>query len=166
MFTIIRNNKLARIGIDGITEADLVLCADGRFYPSQSVSSLRSFLSHTRQVQQRVAAGESNGWGAALFFIALGILVFVDFHDPAPKARIRFRGRNDEPLSASQRARVRERDESVCTYCYRYAPDGHVDHRVSRANGGTNHMNNLSWACASCNCSKGARNARQFMRLV
>ncbi|MGB8507702.1 MAG: HNH endonuclease [Pyrinomonadaceae bacterium] len=166
MFTIIRNNALARVGIDRITETDLVLCADGRFYPAQSVSSLRYFFSHAREAQQSAAVGESNGWWGFLVILGLAFLVFRDFHDPAPKARVRFRARNDEPLSASLRARVRERDGSVCAYCRRHAPDGHVDHRVSRVNGGGNHMNNLSWACASCNCSKGARNARQFMRLV
>ncbi len=44
MFTIVRNNAIAQVGLSEIIESDLVLCADGRFYLVQSVSSLRSFL--------------------------------------------------------------------------------------------------------------------------
>lgn len=131
MFTIIRSNTLARVELNEIAETDLVLCADGRFHPVQSISSLRSFLLHARQVQQRVVANESNGWGAVLFFIALACLVFIEFHDPSPRPCIRWRPRNDEPLTPRLRAQVRERDEGFCTYCGCYAPDGHVDHRVS-----------------------------------
>ena len=163
MFTIIRNNACWRVGIGELKETDSVLCADGRFYPAQSVPSLRSFLMHSRYVQQRVALGEPNGWGTLLLLLGIGLLVFYDSYDPPSKPRIRLRRKNDEPLTANLRARVRERDGSFCAYCGCYAPDGHVDHRVSRINGGSNHMNNLSWACARCNCSKGGMNARQFV---
>lgn len=163
MFTIIRNNAFFNVELNDIAETDLILCADGRFYPAQKVPSLHSYLLHACHVQRRVAAREQNGWGAILLFVALGCWVLSDFNDPPRKPRRRWRPRNDEPLTASLRARVRERDKSICAYCGYHAPDGHVDHRVSRANGGSNHMNNLSWACARCNCSKGANNARQFM---
>jgi hypothetical protein len=142
MFTIIRNNALARVGIDGITEIDLVLCANGRFYQVQTVSSLRYFFSQAREARLRATEGESNGWWAFLLILGLAFWVLRDFHDPAPKSRVRLRVRNGEPLNASLRARVREREGSVCAYCRCYAPDGHVDHRVSRVNGGSNHMNN------------------------
>jgi len=47
--------------------------------------------------------------------------------------------RNDEPLAPTMRRYIRERDGEICFYCEEYAPGGHVDHRVSRANGGSNH---------------------------
>lgn len=166
MITIIRNSKLCSVGLDDIADFDLVFCADGRFRPAQSIPSLRCYLLHARQVQRRVADQESNGWGTVLLLFALGCWVIYDSYDPPPKPRRRWRARNNEPLTASLRTKVRERDGSVCIYCGCHAPDGHVDHRVSRANGGSNHMNNLSWACVQCNCSKGAMNTRQFMRLM
>jgi HNH endonuclease len=164
MFTIIRYNLCYKVDLHDIIETDLVFCADGRFRPVNSVPSLHSFLQHSQQVRNRVAAQESNGWGAVLFFIALACLVFIDFHDPSPRPRVRWRPRNDEPLTPRIKALVRARDEEVCSYCGRFAPGGHVDHRVSRVNGGSNHLNNLSWACSTCNLKKGAMNARQFIR--
>jgi hypothetical protein len=164
MLTIIRNNLYYKVGLHDIIETDLVFCADGRFHPVTSVPSLHSFLMHSRRVRNRVAAQESNGWGAALLFIALACLVFIDFYDPSPRSRGRWRPRNDDPLPPRKKALVRVRDRGICAYCDRYAPDGHVDHRVSRVNGGSNHLNNLSWACPSCNLKKGAMNARQFIR--
>ena len=35
-----------------------------------------------------------------------------------------------------------------------------VEHSVPKANGGTDHMNNLYAACIPCNCSKGASTTR------
>jgi HNH endonuclease len=164
MFTIIRNNLYYRVELHDIIETDLVFCADGRFHPVTTVPSLYSFLLHSQRIQRRVAAQESNGWGAVLFFIALACLVFIDFHDPSPRPRIRWRPRNDEPLTPRQKALVRARDKEICAYCGCDAPNGHVDHRVSRVNGGSNHPNNLSWACSTCNWKKGAMNARQYLR--
>jgi hypothetical protein len=73
--------------------------------------------------------------------------------------------RNNEPLTKSDRNYIRARDGEICLYCRIYAPGGHVDHRVSRANGGSNDYDNLAWACVSCNCSKGALNDSEFMAL-
>lgn len=163
IFTIIRNNCCYRVELSDISESDLVLCADGRFHPINQVPSLCSYLLHLQRVQRRVAAQKPNGWGAALLIISLTCLVLIDFYDPPLKSRLRWRSRNDEPLTPSLRVYVRERDGEICTYCGCYAPDGHVDHRVSRVNGGSNHLNNLSWACSECNLKKGAMNARQFI---
>ena len=74
--------------------------------------------------------------------------------------------RNDEPLTVAMRTYVRERDGEICFYCKDYAPDGHVDHRTSRANGGGNEPRNLTWACVFCNCSKGSLNDTEFIRLL
>lgn len=165
MFTVIRGNACCRVGVNDLDENDLVFCADGRFRRATDVPSLSAFLSHAREMRERLAAEQRTGWGAALILIGLGLLLFSDFFDPPPKSRFRWRPRNDEPLTARQRARVRERDGEMCAYCGSHAPDGHVDHRVSRANGGSNRLNNLSWACSTCNWAKGAMNARQFYRL-
>lgn len=166
MFTVIRGNVCCRVGVNDLDKNDLVFCADGRFRRAGDVPSLNAFLSHACAIRERVAAHQRNGWGAALLLIGLGLILFSDFFDPPPKSRFRWRHRNDEPLTARQRACVRERDTEICAYCGSYAPDGHVDHRVSRANGGSNHLNNLSWACPPCNWAKGAMNARQFFRLL
>lgn len=166
VFTIIRNNLYYSAELKDILGSDLVLCADGRFHPANQVPPLQSYLLHLQRVQRRAAAQEPNGWGAALLFFALTCLVIIDFYDPPPKARFRWRRRNNEPLTPGLRAYVRDRDEEICTYCGCYAPDGHVDHRVSRVNGGSNHPNNLSWACPVCNWKKGAMNARQFIRRI
>lgn len=72
---------------------------------------------------------------------------------------------NDEPLTRRDRSYIRARDGEICFYCTAYAPGGHVDHRVSRANGGSNGYDNLAWACAPCNLSKGPLNDTEFMAL-
>ncbi|MGO8790667.1 MAG: HNH endonuclease [Terriglobia bacterium] len=60
---------------------------------------------------------------------------------------------------------VSRRDGWRCTFCGRRVSRGtrHIDHSVSRANGGTNHLNNLRLACSPCNLKKGSLNARQFL---
>lgn len=107
MFTIIRNNLCYRVELHDIKETDLVICANGRFHPVTSIPSLYSFLLHSQRVQKRVAAQEPNGWGVVLFFIALACLVFMDFHDPSPRPRIRWRPRNEESLPPRLKALVR-----------------------------------------------------------
>lgn len=72
---------------------------------------------------------------------------------------------NDQPLTRRDRNYIRARDGEICFYCTAYAPDGHVDHRISRAKGGSNDHDNLTWACAPCNLSKGALNDTEFMAL-
>lgn len=39
-----------------------------------------------------------------------------------------------------------------------------VDHSRSKANGGTNHLNNLFAACIDCNQDKGARNGKSYIQ--
>lgn len=73
--------------------------------------------------------------------------------------------RNDEPLTSAMRSFIRERDNETCFYCGDYAPYGHVDHHISRANGGSNGFENLSWSCAPCNWRKGPLNDDEFIRL-
>ena len=86
------------------------------------------------------------------------------FNPSQPSPRPRHRAPNREPLEPWKRTYVGERDSRICTYCGRRAPRGHVDHKTSRANGGSNLLRNLTWSCAPCNLSKGKMNASQFRR--
>jgi len=52
---------------------------------------------------------------------------------------------------------VKNRDGLICQHCGEFAPDGHVDHMVALFNGGTDAIDNLVWACALCNQSKGIK---------
>lgn len=98
------------------------------------------------------------GFGVVLIGGFLGIAEFLEeLFSPI---------RNDTPLTASTKRYIRERDAEICFYCGDYAPGGHVDHRVSRANGGGNELENLTWACVFCNCSKGAMNDTDYLRLI
>ena len=72
---------------------------------------------------------------------------------------------NYEPLESWKKQLVRVRDDNICSYCGIHDPAGHVDHKTSRANGGSNLLRNLVWSCTSCNCSKGRMNAPAFRRL-
>jgi len=85
------------------------------------------------------------------------------FEEPDPRARRR--SCNLESLAWQDREYVSLRDGWRCTYCGKRVTRStrHIDHSVSRANGGTNHLNNLRLSCAACNLSKGAFNARQFV---
>lgn len=62
------------------------------------------------------------------------------------------------------RRRLALRDGPYCHYCGSICDpaDGrrvHIEHKVARANGGTNAYMNLALACAPCNLFKGPRNA-------
>lgn len=70
---------------------------------------------------------------------------------------------------------VFDKYDGTCRYCEKqitfsnYGAHGrrgawHVDHSVSKANGGTNHLNNLFPACIPCNLEKGSRNGDSYIR--
>jgi len=63
-----------------------------------------------------------------------------------------------EPPTCSwrrMRKEVMERDAWTCQYCGE--PAEHIDHIIPRLHGGRDEHDNLVAACATCNCSKGAR---------
>jgi hypothetical protein len=97
----------------------------------------------------------------ALMLGAWAISELFDQHRP-PKKR---RPYNCEPVRWDDKEYVSARDGWRCVYCGHRVNrrTRHVDHRVSRINGGTNHVNNLALACVPCNLAKGALNARQFL---
>jgi len=51
---------------------------------------------------------------------------------------------------------VKRRDKETCQYCGEPAPKGQVDHVLPLSRGGTDSLDNLKWACPTCNASKGA----------
>ena len=85
-----------------------------------------------------------------------GICALADFLSPQPPPRPRRRRYQAEPVSFADKEYVSVRDGWQCVYCGRWVTrrSRHIDHRVSRINGGTNHVNNLCVACVFCNLSK------------
>lgn len=61
------------------------------------------------------------------------------------------------------RRSIFERDAYVCQYCGTLTYEPHCDHIVPLAAGGTNDASNLTTACSSCNQSKHARDAREWV---
>jgi len=60
------------------------------------------------------------------------------------------------------KALVRKRDDATCKYCGRFAPDGEPDHVIPLSRGGTDALDNLAWACAACNGSKGSKTVQEW----
>lgn len=93
--------------------------------------------------------------------LAIGALWLLDqaLCPPRPKRR---------SLRQTDKEYISFRDGWRCTYCDRRVNrrTRHIDHSVSVANGGTDHLNNLRLACAPCNLLKGAPNAREFQRIA
>lgn len=159
MYAILRNGCHYSVEVHEITETDFVLSTDGDFLPATSFPEIRGAIEERRN---------DDGWKQILTLAAFGFLgyVIIDaLSSPPPKRRKRRRCYNDEPLPTWKREYVRWRDKEICTYCGAVDRDGHADHRTSRFNGGSNHLNNLSWACRRCNLRKGPLNARQFRLL-
>lgn len=115
-----------------------------------------------------LAAPAPNPWGALLAagLIVRGICAAVDLFSPQPAPRLRRRLYRAEPVSIADKEYISVRDCWQCVYCGRRVTRGsrHIDHSVSRVNGGTNHLNNLRLACAKCNLAKGPLNSREFRR--
>ena len=109
-----------------------------------------------------------NPW-CALLGVGLvlgGLWIAAELFGPQPAPRRRRRRYQSDPVSVDDKDYVSFRDGWQCVYCGRRVSrrNRHIDHRVSRINGGTNHLNNLCLACASCNLSKGPLNSREFIR--
>jgi len=63
-------------------------------------------------------------------------------------------------IPAALRRQVADRAYHVCEYCLVHESDTlwgcQVDHVISRKHGGATVADNLAWACACCNASKGS----------
>lgn len=66
------------------------------------------------------------------------------------------------PNNYGLRWQILKRDEFTCQYCGQHAPNVilHVDHRLPRAAGGSDHPDNLVTACAACNIGKNVDGLR------
>lgn len=136
---------------------DLVMASTGEYLPAERFAQLRPYL--------RLPDG-IHGFFKAL--LGIGVAVGVAYClgtalEPSRPEKVRRRV-NDEPVERWKKKYVSIRDNWHCTYCGRRVTRStrHVDHSVSRVNGGTNHLNNLRLACLRCNLSKGELSARQF----
>lgn len=75
----------------------------------------------------------------------------------------------DQPLSKKQKLQVWEYFFSQCAYCgcelHRENRDGHIDHLIAAAMGGSNSLNNRVLACEDCNGNeKRDRAWEEFLR--
>ena len=140
----------------------------GQFLPAGQFADVEPYLppkSLGELIEELVVGALSVG---AVLVVGAGAFSLLEsiFDTNQPASKKKRRAPNYEPLEAWKKELVRARDGETCIYCGRYAPTGHVDHKTSRINGGSNLLRNLAWACVSCNCSKGRRNARDFRILM
>lgn len=68
-----------------------------------------------------------------------------------------------QPMSASTRAFVLERDGYQCAYCSTMDGPMEVDHVFPVSKGGSDDLQNLVCACRSCNRSKGAKTVADWV---
>lgn len=77
--------------------------------------------------------------------------------------------RSEYGLSAQALCDMWEAQGRACAYC-RIQIDAskqrnyHIDHRVTRAHGGSNETSNLQLLCVQCNHAKGSRSEDYFIR--
>lgn len=160
-YTVWRNNNRMTVQLWELRATDLVQAVDQKFYPVANFPDLRPLFPQLAAppVAPPTLSDILFGLGTILL-LGAGICVVV-----GAAAALMAPQYNDEPLTRRDRNYIRARDAEICLYCEDYAPTGHVDHRVSRANGGNNDYDNLAWACAPCNWSKGRLNDTEFMAL-
>lgn len=68
---------------------------------------------------------------------------------------------------SGRRWRIYNRDNGQCRYCRQVVllPFGTLDHVRPQAQGGTNELANLAWACFPCNNAKGDMSESLFRQL-
>lgn len=95
-------------------------------------------------------AGQNGGRPYEVFTLSAGAPKSVYIKKTKPKRKA---------LSKRIRFEVFIRDGWACQYCGAKSPavELHVDHITPVSSGGTNELENLITACASCNLGKGAR---------
>ena len=159
-YTVLRDNCWLDVQFWQVQANDLVLAVDQKLYPVVNFPELRPLFPHLEAPIILPTLSDILRDLGKIFLVGFGICVTI-----GAVASLLVPQRNDEPLTRRDRDYIRWRDGEVCFYCNVRAPNGHVDHRISRANGGGNDYDNLTWACASCNCSKRAMNDTEFLAL-
>ena len=160
IYTVLRNNCRFNVPSWELQPSDLVLGEDQFFYSLDSFPELRGLFHQPSPTPQLPTLSDALLDLGIVLVIGAGICIVV-----AAVASLFAPQYNDEPLTKSMRKYIRERDNETCAYCWIHAPNGHVDHRISRACGGSNDPDNLAWACAPCNWSKGTRCDTEFLSL-
>lgn len=143
--------------------------ASGQFLPAGSFPDLEAYLppKGLGDIVEDLLTGVASAAVVIGAGLVAGMLLENLFSPSSPPLRkAKYKAPNFEPLERWKREFVRLRHAEICDYCSSHDPQGHVDHKTSRADGGSNHLRNLTWACASCNCSKGRMGARQFRALM
>ena len=154
---ILRNGVFQPVPPNHLQVTDSILTTTGQFVPvAVHLEAL------PRQSQPSGVAALVGAAGVLGVLFGTAWLLGECFKTPKPPQT---RQKNTAPLEAWKREYVSQRDNWRCRYCGRRVTrrSRHIDHSTSRRNGGTNHLNNLRIACQSCNLSKGALNARQFL---
>lgn len=152
-----RNGISGAIPAEQLRMTDFVLTTMGRYVPAPEILRLA-------ECTYPQASAPSLGRRIAVGSVLLGAAwLLAECFKPQPRPKS-VRKRNEEPVEAWKKYYVSERDAWRCTYCQRRVTRAtrHIDHSVSRRNGGSNHLNNLRTACRACNLEKAALNARQF----
>lgn len=160
-FHVLRNGAFQTVPSNQLQVTDWILSTTGEYVPVV-------VLLKTPQARQLSESGLSALVRAAgILGFLFGAAWILEECFKTPK-RPQTRRRNTESLEAWKRDYVSQRDGWRCTYCGGRVTRSsrHIDHSMSRRNGGTNHLNNLRTACLSCNLSKGVLNARQFLARV
>lgn len=157
-YTVLRNNCRVVVPWWELQPSDLVLAADQFFYPLASFQELRELFPQSSLPPQPPTLSDILVGLGTVLIVGAGVCLAV-----AAVASLFGPQYNDEPLTRGMRNYIRERDNENCFYCWIHAPNGHVDHRTSRACGGSNDPDNLAWACAPCNWSKGTRCDTEFL---
>jgi hypothetical protein len=160
-YTVLRGNNRLSVQLWELNVNDLVLSTDQMFYPIATFPELKHvFPQLSTPLVTPPSLSELLRELGVIFLVGVGVYIVI-----GGLASLLAPQRNYKALTRSDRNYIRERDNEVCFYCMTYTPTGHVDHRVSRANGGSNDYDNLAWACAPCNWSKGSMNDTEFMSL-
>lgn len=68
------------------------------------------------------------------------------------------------PLSATVRNIVLKRDGEICRYCKTAIGPFEIDHIHPVSKGGTDHLDNLTVACRTCNRSKNDKIVEEWLR--
>ena len=156
-FYILRYGVFRTVQSNQLHVTDSILITTGQFVP---VAVLLEPLK-ARQSPPSLLSALLDAAGILGAFFGAAWILDECFKTPN---RPQTRRRNTQPLEAWKRDHVSQRDDWRCTYCGRRVTrrSRHIDHSISRRNGGTNHLNNLRTACPSVQSEQGRAECTAF----